>query len=93
MNATSSRFRICQPKSSAGFDTESSESILLDQHSGEAKLDIYREYTVDDLGLSPGLTKATWLRKMIEDELEEVNQGNMHLATISLNDHLASLMV
>jgi len=56
-------------------------------------MDLDRDYSEELLGLTPGLTKAVWLTKMIEDELEEIKQGKLFLATISLQDNLAGFIV
>jgi len=56
-------------------------------------LDLYRDYSEKQLGLKPGLSKAAWLTKMIEDELEEIKQGKLYLATISLEDNIAGFIV
>lgn len=56
-------------------------------------LDIYRDYSEEQLDLKPDQTKKTWLTKMIKDELEEVNKGNLFLATVSVQDTLAGFIV
>jgi len=56
-------------------------------------LDLYRDYSEKQLGLKPGLSKEAWLTKMIEEELEEIKQGKLYLATISLEDNIAGFIV
>jgi len=56
-------------------------------------LDLYSDISEQQLGLKEGLTKETWLRNMISEELEEINQGKLFLATISLQDSTEGFIV
>lgn len=55
-------------------------------------LDLYRAYTKEQLGLKPSLTKRQWLTKMIEEELKDVQDGKVFIATISVQDSLAGFI-
>ena len=56
-------------------------------------LDLYKDYTENDLGLASDLSKEKWLTKMIEDDLNDVSEGKLFLATISLQDTIAGFVI
>jgi len=56
-------------------------------------LDLYLPYTEQQLGLKPELSKEEWLTKMIQDELHEVKQGKLFLATAHAQDKLVGFIM
>lgn len=55
-------------------------------------LDLYKDYSEEELGLAEGITKETWLTKMIQAELEEIKKGNIFLATVSIENNVAGFV-
>src|SRR5690348_16774872 len=54
---------------------------------------LYQPFSEQDLGLKEGVTKKSWLRAMVVEELEKVLTGELHLATISLGGALAGYAI
>lgn len=55
-------------------------------------LDLYREYSEEQLGLKVGKTKKAWLTEMIKGELEDVKAGKVFLATVSIENNVAGFI-
>lgn len=55
-------------------------------------LDLYKDYSEEQLGLETGKTKKNWLLEMIHSELEEFKSGKVLLATMSLENNIAGFI-
>jgi ribosomal protein S18 acetylase RimI-like enzyme len=55
-------------------------------------LDLYRDYSEEQLGLKSGLTKQKWLTNMIEAEIEDIKEGKVLVATISIENSVAGFV-
>jgi|GEM_PF-4358955 ribosomal protein S18 acetylase RimI-like enzyme len=67
------------------------ESQIIQTHVASF-LDLYRNYSEEQLGLRPGLTKKIWLTEMIQAELDEIKAGNILLATVSIENNVAGFV-
>jgi hypothetical protein len=56
-------------------------------------IDLYKNHSEADLGtLKPGITKKAWLTKMIEDEIKDIKEGKVFIATVSVMDSIAGFI-
>lgn len=55
-------------------------------------LDLYRAYSEEQLGLMPGLTKKQWLINVIQEELKDIKDGKLFVATVCIQDNLAGFI-
>lgn len=55
-------------------------------------LDLYQDFSEEQLGLETGKTKENWLREMILSELDEFKSGKVFLATVCLENNIAGFI-
>ncbi len=56
-------------------------------------IELYRDYSEEQLGLEFGVSKSKWLTQVIKSELAEVNERKLFLATVSVEDNVAGFII